>query len=90
MSDGDDADHIDLQAVNQGIGKTVERQRSRVARDQFAQFGEPIQKAKRLIELVGEIIRCNECAFAYVPIDGSIGISLCLVAKTDQHRLWQH
>ena len=90
MGNGDDADHVDLHLVNQGIGEAVERQRPRVARAGFAQLGKPFQEAKRLIELIGEIIRCDERTFADVPIDSGIGIGLRLVAKTDPHRLWQH
>ena len=90
MSNGDDADYIDLQPVDQRIGETVERQRPRVARAGLAQLGEPVQEAKRLIEFIGKIICCDERAFADVPIDSGIGIVLRLVAKTDPHRLWQH
>ena len=68
----------------------MERQRPRVARAGLAQRGEPVQEAKRLIEFIGEIIRCDERAFADVPIDGGIGVALRIIAKTDPHRLWQH
>jgi len=85
MSNDNDADHIDLHAVDQGIEKTVERQRSRVARAGLA----PVQEAKRSIEFIGEITRCDERAFADVPIDSGIGIGLSLVAKTDPRRLWR-
>ena len=68
----------------------MERQRPRVAYAGFAQIGEPVQEAKRLIELISEIIRCGERAFAGVPIDSGIGIGLRLVAKTDPHRFLRH
>ena len=29
-----------------------------------------------MIEFIGEIIRCDECAFADVPIDSGIGVAL--------------
>lgn len=90
MSNGDHADHIGLQPIDQRIRKTVEMQRPRVVRAGVAQLGEPAQEAKRLIEFIGEIIRCDERAFADVPIDSGIGIVLRLIAKTDLHRLWLH
>ena len=90
MRNSDDPDHIDSHAVDQRIGKAVERQSSRVARDGSAQFGKPVQEIKRLIEFIGEIIRCDKRAFADVPIDSRIGIGLRLVAKTDPHQFWQN
>ena len=90
MSNGDDADYIGLQPVDQRIGETVKRQRPGVARAGLAQLGETFQEAKRLIEFVGEIIGCDERAFADVPVDGSIGIGSCRIAKTDPHRLWRN
>jgi len=90
MGNRDDADYIGLQPVDQRKGKTVERQRSRVARAGMAQLGKPVQEAKRSIEFIDEIIRCDECAFADEPIDSGIGIRLSLIAKTDLHRPWQH
>ncbi len=68
----------------------MEGQRPRVARVGVAQLGESAQEAKRLIEFIDEIIRCDECAFADVPIDSGIGVALRLIAKTDPHRLWQY
>lgn len=68
----------------------MERQCPRVARVGVAQLGESAQEAKRLIEFIGEIIRCDECAFADVPIDSGIGVALRLIAKTNPHRLWQY
>ena len=90
MSNRDDADQFALQSVNQRIWKTVEGQRPRVASASVTQLGKPVQEAKRSIEFIGELIRCNECAFAGVPIDSSIGIGLRFVAKTYPHRLWRH
>jgi hypothetical protein len=87
MSNGDDADYIDLQPVNQRIGETVERQRPRAALAGLPQLRKPVQEGKRLIEFIDEIIRCDERAFADVPIDS--GIALRPTAKTDPHRLWQ-
>ena len=89
MSNGDDADCIGLQPINQRIVKTVERQHPRAALAGLAQFGEPVKEGKRLIEFIDEIICCDERAFADVPIDSGIGIALRLVAKTDPHRLWR-
>ncbi len=89
MSNGDDADHIDLQPVNQRIGETMERQRPRAALAGLAQLREPVQEGKCLIEFIDEIIRRDERAFADVPIDSGIGIALRLTAKTDPHRFWQ-
>ncbi len=68
----------------------MERQRPRVARVGVTQLGESAQEAKRSIEFISEIIRCDECAFADVPIDSGIGVALRLIAKTDLHRLWQY
>lgn len=90
MGNGDDPDHVGLKLVDQGIRETVERQGPRVARARVAQLGEPLEEAERSIELVGEIGCGDERTFADVPIDGRIGIGLRLVAKTDQHWLWQH
>ena len=90
MRNGDDADHIGLQPVDQRIWKTVQMQRPRAACTGVAQLGEPAQEAQRSIEFIDEIICCDERAFADVPIDSGIGIALRLVAKTDPHRLWQH
>lgn len=90
MGNGDDADDIGLQPVDQRIGETVERQRSRVARAGLAQLGKPVQQAKCLIEFVGKIIGCDERAFADVLGDGGIGIGSRRIAKADPHRLWQH
>ena len=90
VSDSEDADHIDLQPVDQGIRKAVERQCSRVSRYGFSQDGELIQEVKRLLKFVGEIARCDERAFADIPIDGRNGVGLRLVAKADPHRLWRY
>lgn len=90
MSNGDDADQIALQPVNQGIRKTVEGQSPRVAGASVTQLGKTVQEAKRSIKFIGEFIRCDERAFACVPIDDGIGVGLRLVAKTDPHRLWRH
>ncbi len=90
MSNGDDADQIAMQSVNQRIWKTLEDQRPRVARANATQLGKPVQEAKRSIEFIGEFVCRSERAFTGVPIDSGIGIGLRLVAKTDPHRLWQH
>jgi len=68
----------------------VERQRPRVVCTDFAQLGELAQEAKCLIGLIGEIICCDERAFADVPIDSGIGIGLRLAAKTDLNPFWRH
>ena len=67
MGDGNDADHIALQPVDQRIGETVEGKRPCVVRAGFAQPGELAQQAKRSIEFIGEILCCDERAFADVP-----------------------
>jgi len=90
MGNGNDADHIALQTVNQRIGETVERQRPRVVCAGFAQLGELAQESKCLIDRISEIICCDERAFADVPIDSGIGIGLDLAAKTDRHQFWRH
>jgi len=51
----------------------------------LTQFREPAQAVKRLIDLISKVIRCNERAFPNIPIDGSMGIGLRLVAKIDPH-----
>lgn len=43
-----------------------------------------------MLEFVDEILRGDERVFANVPIDGSSGVGLRLVAKTDLHRPWPH
>lgn len=60
-------------------------QRPSVARADPAHFGKLAQVVKRLIDLISKIIRCNERAFADIPIDGSMGVGLRLVAKIDPH-----
>ncbi len=90
MGDGNDADHIALQTVDQRIGEAVESKCPRIAHASFAQFGKPAQNSQCLIDLVGEIICCNQRAFADIPIDGGIGIDLRLAAKTDSQQLWRH
>ena len=89
MGDGNDADHIALQPVNQGIWKAVECQSSRLARACVAQLGKLAQQIKRPIEFIGECICCDERSFAGVPIDSGFGIRLRLIAKADSHRLWR-
>lgn len=83
VCNGDDADCIDLQPVDEGIREAVESQCPCIARTGFTQFGEPAQEVKRLIELIDEIVRCNERAFPDILIDGGIGLRL--VAKIDLH-----
>jgi len=85
MGNGNDTDHIALQPVKQGIGKTMERQRPRVMSAGFAQLGELAQEAKCPLDFVGEIICRIECTFADIPVDSGIGVSLRLAAKAD----WQ-
>lgn len=90
MGNGNDADIIILQPVNQGIGETVEWQRPRVARASFAQLGELAQEAKCFIEFVSKIICCCERSLSDVPIDSGISIGLRLAAKTDLHWFLRH
>ena len=87
MRDGEDTNHINLQAVDQGIGKTMQRQRSCAVGDGFPQFRKPVQQIKRLIEFIGEIIGSYKRTFAKIPVDRRFGIALRLAAKTDPHRL---
>lgn len=90
MGDGNDADHIALQTVDQRIGETRERKRPRVAHTGFAQLGKPVQNVQCLTDLIGEIVCCDQRAFADIPIDSGVGIGLRLAAKTDSQRLWRH
>ena len=90
MSNGNNADAIVLQPVNQGIGKAVEWQRPRVACASFAQLGELAQEAKCFIEFVSEIVCRDERALSDVPIDSGISIGLRLAAKTDLHWFLRH
>lgn len=84
MGNGNDANRIALQTVNQRIGKAMKRQRSRVVQADPAQFDELAQEAKHPIEFISEILCCNERAFADVPIHGGIRIGVRLVAKADR------
>lgn len=85
MRNGDDADCIDLQPVDDGIREAVKSQCPCIACTGFTQFGEPAQQVKRLIDLINKIIRCSERAFPDIPIDGSMGVGVRLVAKIDPH-----
>jgi len=90
MGNGDDTDGIALQPVNQGIGKTMKGKRPRPVRTAFAQRGELPQQPERSFDLVDEVVRRDECAFADIPVDGGIGVGLRLITKTDlQHSLRQ-
>ncbi len=90
MGYGDDAYRIGLQPVNQGIRKTMERQHPRIVQAGFAQFRESGQHAHRLLDLAEKIIRSDEGAFAGVPFNSGVGISLCLAAKAEGKRPWRH
>ncbi len=86
MGNGNDANSIVSQPVDQGIGEAMERQRPRVVRTTFAQCGELVEKVERSTKLIGEIFRRDERAFADIPIDRCIGIGLRLGAKADLNR----
>jgi hypothetical protein len=90
MGNGNDTDHIVLQPVKKGIGETMERQHPRVVSTGFAQLGELAQEAKCPLDFIGEIICRIECAFADIPVDSSIGVSLGLAAKFDWQQFWRH
>jgi len=90
MDNGNDTDHIFLQSVKQGIREVMERQRPRVVRAGFAQLGKLAQKAKCPLDFVGEIVCRIKCAFADIPVDSGIGISLSLAVKADWQQLLQH
>lgn len=83
MGNGNDSDHIVLQPIKQGIGEAMERQHPRVVSAGFAQRGKLAQEAKRLRDFISEITCCIECAFADIPVDSGIGVSLSLAAKSD-------
>ncbi len=83
MDNGNNADYVNVQPINQGIRKAVKSQRPSAARADPAQFGKATQVVKRLIDLISKIIHCNERAFPDTPIDGSMGVGLRLVAKVD-------
>lgn len=90
MGDGNDTDGIALQSIDQGIGKTMERKRSRLVHTAFAQCGELHQQTERPFDLIDEVVCCDERAFADIPVNGGIGISLRFFAKTDsRHSLRQ-
>lgn len=86
MSNGDDANNIISQPVEQGIGETMKRQQPRVVHTTFAQCSELIEKVKRTTKLFGEIFHRNERAFADIPVGRCIDVGLCLGAKADLNR----
>ncbi len=88
MGDSDDANHIVLQPVNQGIGETMERESSCVVCAGLAQFGELVEVVQCLIEFIGEVACCYKRPYADVPVNSGIGIGLRLFAKFDLHRFW--
>ena len=90
MSNGNDANNIVSQPVDQGIGEAMKRQRPRVVRTTFTQCGELVEKLECTIKLFGEIFRRDERAFADILIDRCIGVGLRLDAKADLNRFWRH
>ncbi len=90
VGNGNDADSIVSQPVNQGIGEAMERQRPRVVHTTFTKCGELVEKVECAIKLLGEIFRRNKRAFADIPIDHCIGVGLRLGAKADSNRFWRH
>lgn len=90
MCDGYDANRTVLQTVKQRVGEAMQRQGSRVVSAGFTQLGELAQEAKCPFNFIGEIICRIECAFADIPVDCGIGVSLGLAAKADGKRFWRH
>ncbi len=90
MGDGNDADSVGLQSVDQGIREVMERQHPSFSGTRFAELGETGQHAQRLFDLADKILCGDECAFAYVPIDSGVGVDLSLAAKTNREQLWRH
>jgi len=80
---GNDADGIALETVNQGIGKTMEGKRPRLVHATCTKCRELLQQPERSLNLINEVICCNEGAFADIPVNGGIGIGLSFFAKTD-------
>lgn len=66
----------------------MERQYPRIVQAGFAQFRESGQQAHRPLDLAEKIIHSDEGAYAGVPFNS--GISLCLAAKAEGKRPWQH
>jgi len=68
----------------------MERQGSCVVCAGFAQLGELAQEAKCPLDFIGEIICRIECAFADIPVDSGIGVSLDFAAKSDWQQFLRH
>lgn len=83
VGNGNDANGIALQAVNQGIGKTMEGKRTGLVRTALTQRGKLSQQSDGSFNLVDEVVCRNERAFVDIPVDGGIGVGLRLFAKTD-------
>jgi len=83
VGNGNDADGIALQTVDQGIGKTMEGKRPRLTHASLAQRRELLQQPKCSLNLADEVFCCGERAFADIPVNGGIGIGLSFIAKTD-------
>lgn len=87
VGNGNNADDIALQAVNQGIGEAMKRKRSRLVRAAFAHRRKLLQQVERPFDFVDEVVRCNQRAFADILVNGGIGISLRFFVKTDLRHL---
>lgn len=83
VGNGNDANGIALQAINQGIRKTMKGKRTGLVRTALTQRGKLLQQPEGPFNLVEEVVRRNERAFADIPVDGGIGVGLRLFAKTD-------
>ena len=90
MNNGNDANRIALQSINQRIREAMKRQRPRVVQASFAQFDKLTQEAKCPIEFISEILCRDERIFADVPIHSGIRIGLRLAAKADRCQFWRH
>ena len=68
----------------------MEGKRPYLACTTLAQRGKLLQQDKGAFNLINEVLCCDEGAFADIPVNGGIGISLRFLAKTDsRHFLHQ-
>ena len=81
-----DTNGIALQAINQGVRKPMEGKRPRLVCAAFTQRRELLQQPEGSLNLIDEVFRCDEGAFADIPVNGGIGIDLRFFTKTDSRR----
>lgn len=86
VGNGNDANGIALQPVNQGIRKAMKGKRTGLVHTAVTQRWKLSQQSEGSFNLVDEVVRRNERAFVDIPVDGGIGIGLRLFTKTD----WRH